>query len=110
MTDSPTLMAGGFDLVGRKFLERQANTTTLPAWQRTAFYCWSHCRRDNHCPLPSGGLAAFLGCEERIAARNVKKAVEAGWLSVGSNVRCLVAPMDVQYKAGNYVAKDCPNH
>ncbi|BDD83449.1 hypothetical protein TPB0596_32120 [Tsukamurella pulmonis] len=108
--DFPKYMPGNWNRVGRKLFERFSNDSGLPNWQRIAFYCYAHMRRDNHCPIPAGFLADLLGCSDAHAARYVKSAVAKGWLAHGSTVRCLVAPIEVSYGAGNYVAKDCPHH
>ncbi|MEC4614571.1 hypothetical protein [Tsukamurella tyrosinosolvens] len=105
-----TVIVGGWNAVGRKKLEQFFNDDRLPRWQRIAFYCWSHCRRDNHCPVPGGKLALLLGAEPRLVRREIKKAVDMGFLLDGSNENCLIMPGEMRYNAGNYVAKDCPHH
>lgn len=100
-------------MMGRKMWERFSKDIRLPKWQRAAAYCWAHCDRAGHCPLPENKLGDFLGCKEtREVNRVVKRAVEMNWLSPGSNARCLVAVYnDVRYSAGNYkTRKDCEFH
>lgn len=94
--------------MGRKFFERLSKTGT--AWQRVAFYCYAKMNRNGHRPMKNGELAKFLGKTEKETKKDVKRAIEEGWLAPNSNTRCLVAPPDVQYKAGNLKYSDCPFH
>lgn len=101
-----TFMAGGFNMMARPMWERLSKDEKLPKWQRAAMYCWAHCDRTNHCPLPRNALQNFLGCANtRETNRVVATAVARRWLAEGSNDRCLVATCDVQFRAGNFKSR-----
>lgn len=105
-------MAGGFDMMSRLMWERLSKDVKLPKWQRAAMYCWAHCDRSNHCPMPKNKLQQFLACSNtRETNRVIATAVGRGWLAEGSNDRCLVATCDVKYGAGNFKSRhECEFH
>lgn len=115
MTEVPktkTFMPGGFDMIGRPFLERMSKSN-VPAWQKAALYCWSHMAKDGHCQLKEGELAQIVGSTldaRRLRAKVVKKAIAEGWIAPNSTDRCLVAPFDVRYDAGKVTRTSCPFH
>lgn len=99
-------------MVGRKFFERLSKTEKTPKWQVAAFHCWANIDRRGHCPMPRGKLTELVGTpNDRETRRVVNEAVSRGWLEQGSNDRCMIAPHDMKYDAGNYKLRaECEFH
>lgn len=101
---------GGWYWAGRKWTERQSKNPDLPGWLRIAHYCYAHVRPDNHCPVPRGELARFVGKDDRETRRDIQKAVRNGYLAEGSCSRCLIAPSEIGYKNRPTRSSECGLH
>ena len=110
-----TRMPGGFNQIARPLFKRFSKDTKVPDWQRIAFWCWAEMRRDQHCPMAKGEIAVEVLGKPKMQSGKVSKAINEairrGWLAHGSNARCLVAPYDVQFHAGNHhIPEVCEFH
>lgn len=103
-------VAGGYDMVGRKFFERLTKSK-IPAWQKSAFHCYATMNANGHRPMREGELGEVVGKRDvKEVRKDVKKAIAEGFLDPLSNERCLVAPYDVVYRGGNFKGGQCPFH
>lgn len=93
-------------MMERFLFDRLACDEKLPSWQKAALHCWGKMDRRGHCPMPKGELTKMLGKKSDVDTRKVVNiAVDRGWLAVGSNDRCLIAPYGVEYNAGKFGEK-----
>lgn len=94
---------------GREVVVEQSHYATLytddrlPAWQRLAFLAYSRADTSGHAPFNGDRAAKLAGLRPDNVAREIRKAVQMGWLQDGSTRACLVipTPMRSRYDAGD---------
>lgn len=75
--------------------ERALDTSApLPTWQRIAFLALARHKADGHADFARGELARLLGepPKKNNLNRELRQAVQYGWLDPSSCARCLVLP------------------
>ena len=89
--------------------QARAADARLPKWLRVSSIAYATNRANGHAEFRQGELARTLGVPSQEASRAVRRAVELGWLSPGSGLRCLIMPLGVRYGPGKADAP-CSHH
>lgn len=98
---SGSLIQGSWYKSAQAFDQRQSKNTALPRWLRVAHYCYGYMRPGGRCPTSRTALANAMGVDPLNIAREVKKAVQHGYLAEGSTCECLIAPpYEVEFTKG----------
>lgn len=92
-TTSPKVrIAGGWFAMGRKFCERQWKNPSNHKWQRVAYYCYAHMKPGGRCELAPYELQDAMESSKGNVGKQIRRAIDEGWLAEGSGERCLIAP------------------
>jgi hypothetical protein len=95
------------------YWQARADDTTLPIWLRLAVLAYASHSKNGHATFYMSGestLPKALNKDKHVIQKEMKKAIDRGFLASDSNVNCLVLPDGVFGGAEGHKFAECKLH